>query len=844
MSDSHRFGPFEVQPTQRKLLREGQALPIGSRAFDLLLALIERPDRLVTKSELLDAAWPGLVVEEANVQVQVSALRRLLGASAIATVPGLGYRFAMPTDRPSAASSAHAPPGARPAFTNLPSSLASLIGRERDLCALASDMAQNRLVTVLGPGGIGKTRVAQEAASRQLGAHANGIWWVDLAALGDAEHLCAAIANAAQLTLGDGVGAIEDLLLRSLAPRDCLLVLDNCEHLSAALGPLVTQVLRCSPDVRLLVTSQEVLHVSGERVYRLGPLAVPLPGAALEDARRYSAVQLFEQRAQAIDRRFALDAASVGSAIALLHQLDGQPLAIEMAAARVPLLGVTRIGERLADWSRMFQNRSHGLPVRHQTLLGMLEWSYSLLSLAEQRVLQALSLFAGSFCIDTVQRALQGSGLDDWAVLDALSALVDKSLVQVEQVEPPRYRLLETMRRHAGEQLKRSDHRACTQQQHDAALAALADRVESSFWELPDRLWLARHAPDYDDLQAAFDRACQRQDAAAAGRTGMALMRLDHLRSLNALRWRRAEALHALLPGASLQARACIWTCIASHGLIALDVVTRREASRQAVAAWRQLGDPPRLHFALGFHAAECSREHDFGAADLALAEAQALEDPGWPLRRRHTSAAARAGVCIHRNDAAGYRAASRDELALAEQAGADRAAAWARLKLADAALMAGDFDESIALGRDAVAELAELDQPSNLGLALTNLCTALALSGHTAAAVIAAARALPLMWRNGWGYLVLDSVALLAALGGHMAVAAQLLGHADAWYSDHGDLRQPNEATLARRCAALLEAALGSAGAEAARAAEQRSSDAEVEAKAAAVLATLAHSF
>ena len=157
---------------------------------------------------------------------------------------------------------------------------------------------------------------------------------------------------------------------------------------------------------------------------------------------------------------------------------------------------------------------------------------------------------------------------------------------------------------------------------------------------------------------------------------------------------------------------------------------------------------------------------------------------------------------------------------------------------------MAGDFDESIALGRDAVAELAELDQPSNLGLALTNLCTALALSGQTAAAVAAAARALPLMWRNGWGYLVLDSVAMLAALGGHMAVAAQLLGHADAWYSDHGDLRQPNEATLARRCGALLEAALGAAGAEAARAAEQRSCDAEVEAKAAAVLATLAHSF
>ncbi len=834
MQGSVRFGRFEVQRTQRKLLCDGRVLAVGARAFDLLLALIDRPDRLVTKSELLDFVWPGLVVEEANIQVQVSALRRLLGADAIATVPGFGYRFALAAETPieaPARSGAPAPAEAAVAWHNLPAAVASLIGRDDDVAALAAALATQRLVTVLGPGGIGKTRVAQEVARGQVGLHANGVWWVDLAGLAGADHLVAAVANAANLTLGDGRSDLSEMLARSLAPRRTLLVLDNCERLVDAVGQLSATLLRAAPGVRLLVTSQEVLHVLGELVYRLEPLAVPPPHTPLGEARRFSAVQLLEQRAQAADRHFAVGTANVDSVITLLGRLDGLPLAIEMAAARIPLLGLTSLSERFDEWSRLLRQSGQGVPMRQQTLQSMLEWSHSLLAPQEQSVLRQLAAFAGSFCVDTAQQALAGPGLDEWAVLEALSALVDKSLVQVERSEPPRYRLLETTRRFAGEQLALHHETAPALQRHGQAMASLADQIERAFWSMGDRPWLARHAPDYDDLQAAFDRACQQRDADIAARTGLALMRLDHLRSLNAPRRRRAEALHALLPDASQHAQACIWTCIASHGLIALDVVSRLEASGQAVAAWRRLGDRARLHFALGFHAAECARGGNFDAAERALAEVRALEEPTWPPRQRAWTAAAHAGVAIHRGDAAGYRTACRDELSLAERGGAERTAAWARLKLADAALMAGDLDESIALGRIAVATLSQLDQPSNLGLALTNLCAAWILKGHDAPAREAAAQALPLMWRNGWGYLLLDALALLAVRAGLAVQAATLLGHADAWYARHGDVRQPNEATLAAHCASALAGALSAAEGEHCRAAGAQLDDDAAEA-------------
>lgn len=811
------FGDIEVRPVERELLRAGEPQRVGARAFDLLLALIRRRGHLVTKDELLDTVWPGLVVEEANIQVQVSGLRKLLGARSIATVPGLGYRLAVPlaADAPGAGDEPDAVLEAAPARDhNLPEQNDLLLGRDADVETLRQWIDAHALVTVHGPGGIGKTRVAQAVGLARRGAHANGVWWVDLAAVEDERLLATSIANAARLQIGhSGGGLLLDALVEALAPREALLVLDNCEHLVDAVCAFALAVHRAAPRVRLLVTSQERLKAAGEHVYRLDPLATPGAAMTLAEARRYPAIELLEQRARALDRRFALDERNIDAAIALVRRLDGIPLAIEMAAARVPLLGVHALVERLDAHLKNLRNvERSGVPARQQTLQQTLAWSHALLAPDEQLTLWRLAIFAGSFRMEAAQRVAAAAGLDEWTVLDRLSELIDKSLVQLDRVDPPRYRVLETMRLFALARLAESGEAAEVEQRHGEAMAELAQRIEAGYWQLPDRAWLGRHAADYDDLQLAFDRACARRDARVAALTGNALARLDHLRNVHPLRRRRAEALHALLPHAQGDTPAWIWNCIASHGLIALDVVARLQAAHEAVAAWRRVGDAQNLYFALGFLAAECSRALDHEGADRALAQAVALESPDWPLRRRMWGASAAAGVAIHRGDAAGYRAASRTELALAERAGAERAAAWARLKLADAALMAGEHAEAIALGEHAADELRALDQPSNLGLALTNLCEALLLDGRPGRARAAAREALPLMWHSGWSYLLLDSVAALALERARPADAARVLGQADAWYAAHADQRQPNEARIEQRTRQALDAALGAA--------------------------------
>lgn len=853
MLDSYRFGPFEVRAAQRLLLHDGSAVVVGARAFDVLLALIEQRGALVSKSALLDRVWPGLVVEEANVQVQVSALRKLLGADAIATIPGLGYRFAAALEAAAAQPSmadADADVGAdaelQPTQSTPRLSLATstLVGRADDVRLLAEWVAADRLVTVLGPGGIGKTRLVQEVAQKiaQQGAVGapGGVAWVDLSAIGSAEHLAATMANAARLPLGDVPGSAQDALVGALTERELLLVLDNCEHLVADVGRMAHAILSAAPKVRMLVTSQERLKVPGERVYRLEPLSVPPPGTPIDHLLDFSAAQMLAQRARLSDRRFEITPANGAAVAQLLSHLDGLPLAIEMAAARLPAMGPQALCERLSEWLRLLRGDNHGVPARQHTLRATLDWSHSLLSAPEQMLLRRLAVFAGSFRIDAAQRTAAAGALDAFAVLDGLARLVDKSLVQLDRLEPPRYRLLETTRLYAAEQLTQHAEFEATVARHGQAMAALASEVEDRYWTMGDTPWLTSYAPEYDDLQAAFDRACASAQADVAALTGNALQRLDHLRSINAPRRRRAEALFALLPVADAQARAWIWNCLASHGLIALQVMPRLDAARNAVQAWRDLNDSLRLHFALGFYAAECARAGRFDDADEAIAEAQAIEDPAWPLRRRMWGAAALGGVCIHRGDAAGYQQATRTELALADQAGAERAAAWARLKLADAALMADDLAEAIELGWRAVRELRLLDQPSNLGLALSNLCAALLLNGHRTAAAQAAAEALPLMWRNGWGYLLLDSVALLAAQQGRAADAALLLGFVDSWYAQHDDARQPNELRLASLAADATEAALGAQPFAQARSQGRRLADTQAEVLAQSLLPRL----
>ncbi|MCW5631837.1 MAG: winged helix-turn-helix domain-containing protein [Rubrivivax sp.] len=670
-SRSERYGRFEIRLDERQLLVDGHPAPLGARAFDVLATLAGQRGRVVGKDELLARVWPGLVVEENNIQVQISALRKLLGAQAITTVPGRGYQFTLAPDAPPAERDAAAGRQSGPAAhglaridgaDTLPAADGArfaggeaLLGREADIEALEAALASHRLVTVAGAGGIGKTRLAREVAHRLAPRHADGTAWVDLAALASADALAPAIAAAARVPLG--AGEATPLLARALAHREVLLVLDNAEHLVAALASLLPALLAAAPGLHLVVTSQEPLQLRGELVHRLDALAVPPEGASIAEARRFAALQLLEQRAAAADRRFALDEATVAGAIELVCHLDGLPLAIEMAAARLPLLGLEALNGRLGERLRLLRGAGRDAPPRQQTLRATLDWSHSLLSAAEQVVLRRLAVCAGSITFETA-RQVAGDGtptapLDEWAVIEALSGLVAKSVLQLlpgAADAPPRYRLPETVRLYAGERLHEACETQAAEQRHGQALAAQAEAAAEASWNLPDAQWLGRYHADAADIALAFDRAVRRQDVVVAVNTARVLRLLDGRQGVVSEERRRLEALRDLMPLAEGALRARVLGQFA--GQTAVAGVSRPEAMREAVAIRRREGPPRSLYTALADLARECARAGDHAAADAAIAEAEAAEDPAWPPRVRWKLAEVRKTVAAMRGDA------------------------------------------------------------------------------------------------------------------------------------------------------------------------------------------------
>ena len=343
MTAAYRFGSFELQPDQRRLLVDGRAVALGPRAFDVLLALAERAGQLVTKNELLDLVWPGLVVEENNLQVQISTLRKLLGPQAIATIPGRGYRCALAPDDTSvqAAKSESAPPASSlgsAALPDVPTELPALYGRSEDVAALRDLIRHHALVTVVGPAGIGKTRLAQAVAHELRDAFADGMRLVELAPLADPDLVAATVARALGIAVGDPHTAL-DLTVQALAGQRLLLVLDNCEHLLEAVDRVVAALRKGAPTVHVLVTSQELLRHPDEHVYRLGPLAIACRGH--RSARRARQARSNSSSRACRTRAYAsrLSEANVAAVVDICRRLDGIPLAIELrrgarAAAR------------------------------------------------------------------------------------------------------------------------------------------------------------------------------------------------------------------------------------------------------------------------------------------------------------------------------------------------------------------------------------------------------------------------------------------------------------------------------------------------------------------------------
>ena len=506
----YRFGRFEVQPDERRLLGAGQPLAIGPRAFDVLVVLAERAGQLVTKDELLARVWPRSVVEENNLQAQVSALRRILGPATIETVPGYGYRLTAKVEAAIPASSSTSPRQ----MHNLPHPLTSFVGRENDLAQYAQILRNARLLTLTGIGGSGKTRLAIKLAEAELLSFPDGVWFVDLAAVAEPERVALTVATALGVREQPDKPIVETLILR-FADRQLLLILDNCEHLLAACARFVEQLLLSAPNVRILVTSREELGVPGERIVRVRSLAFPPQGPHDVHALiAFEAVRLFVDRVKQVAAEFTLTTANSTAVAEICRRLDGIPLALELAAARAKLLSVDQICARLDDRFRLLKGSAMS---RHQTLLGVLAWSYEHLAPDEQVWLQRLSVFSGGWTLDAAT-AIAGQDCEELESLQRLERLVDMSLVVVTPSSPvgPRYSMLETVLQYAHDRLNESRESDVVRERHlryflaitrQADRDAFTRRVNQSYrrldYELSNLLaahaWCAR-SPEGEDL--------------------------------------------------------------------------------------------------------------------------------------------------------------------------------------------------------------------------------------------------------------------------------------------------------------------------------------------------------
>ena len=503
-----RFGPFVVWEAQRRIERAGEPVRLGPRALALLLQLIKRPGEVLSKEELLATVWAGLVVEEASVRVHMSTLRKALGAPGdgdgcrewISNIPLRGYRFNGQVHR----EPLHAEAGqAAPPFARLPVRLTRLIGRDAEVDRIRAALGSARLLTLVGTGGIGKTSVAIRAAECLEQQGSSQVAFVDLSPLDAGEHVLSTLARALSVTtdMGEPLQAI----VRCLASRDALLLIDNCEHVIDTIAPLVAGLLAALPRLRILATSREALRVQGEQVLRLAPLAVPEAEApSFAEAMRAPAVELLAERAAAAGSR--VFAESDGALLArIVRQIDGIPLAIELVAAR---LGVQSIGDlalRLNDHMRLYSLDKRAVPTRHTTLAATLAWSATLLSPEELKLFRRLSVFRGRFDVESALSVTRGD-MDADPAFDALISLANKSLVSFDSndaIAP--YRLLITTRSYAAALLAASDERHTLLRHHAQFMLERMQEAAAQLQQLDEQAWLDRHAYRLDDVRLAIE---------------------------------------------------------------------------------------------------------------------------------------------------------------------------------------------------------------------------------------------------------------------------------------------------------------------------------------------------
>jgi predicted ATPase len=765
---------------------------------------------LLPRDELLTALWPDVVVTDGSLARCVSALRAELGSGAhglIKTVNRRGYIFATPV-------TLHEPAGIAACSSPQPlPSLAAqpLCGRTNELAELAALMESESLVSIAGPGGIGKTRLALAIALRQRDRSSDGVYLVELALVRDPSLVTAALARAlgypAQRTDCDSTS-----IAMTMGQRAPLIVLDNCEHVLDAVRSLVATLQRHAPRVRILATSQEPLRVRTERVLHLSSLAVPQScDLSASEALAYGSIELFCLRARAACPDSRLDEHQVGAVVDICRQLDGSPLAIELAAARLHLLGVDGLRTKLARRLDVLTSGFADALPKHRTLRAALEWSHALLNPSEQQAFDRLGVFVGSFSLDAALQVLGGGAQHDLATLGLMDSLVCKSLVVVERGARTRYRLHESNRLFALEQLSASGGLETARRRHALATQAVIEAIDRHVWVSTGPSLQAEFEPELGNLRVALSWAlgASGDSIIAIGLATAALWLWDSLglaaegiAYLVSLRTRLSDETPRKLQAAYWRA-----LILQHHGIG--PAPHWLEAARKAVDLTRETADASVLYEALVRAVIILSRAGITETAERYLIEAQTLEELGWPTRKRATGRFARAEYLEAADRLEEARQAQEERLAMLLQDGQHGLCLHAQSQLVMLSLATGDSKGAVERGRRALQEPRAGWLPFRSRLLQLAVAEALLVEGQLRDATELVDACIPLLRLSDAAWQALDLLALVWAERGDAPRAARLLASADKHHRLFGFERKPHRARNRARLFGRLAVAL-----------------------------------
>jgi predicted ATPase/class 3 adenylate cyclase len=697
-------------------------------------------------------------------------------------VPGLRHEFP-------ALTSIDAHPG------NLPRQLTAFVGRESERAEIAALVTQERLVSLAGPGGIGKTRLALQVAQDVLEGFEHGVWLIELASISGSGLVGAGAAAALGLKPATQQSAAETLLAY-LKAKDILLVFDNCEHVVADAANLVDEILRECPRARVMATTRERLGIAGERVYRTPSLSAPAVESSTtltaNDAMHYGAIALFVELATAARGGFALDDETAPVVAEICRRLDGIALAIELAAARVKVLTIKQLADRLGDRLHVLTGgRRTALP-RQQTLRAMIGWSYELLSELERTLFRRLAIFSGGFTLDLMTSACCDATISEFEGLDLLTSLVDKSLVQVKaDGEDTRYSLLESMREYAREKLEHMGEYEATARAHAVAYAGFAERLEAERDTTRDADWIARAKPELDNVRSALQWATNGGDAVVGQRLAGALVSTwSRFAPAEGRHWIQT-ALQSVSSATPVRILAQLELGQARLSMLLQLYEDALAAATRAIDILAPLDDPLELAKAelLAGTALELLSRLQQGEPLIhsALARFRSIG------ARRYVGAALQylAVVYMNRDDIEAARPLLGEALAIFRDTGAERQAAHIAFSLAEIEFQSGELQPALELVSDALATNRALDDRSSILFNLCNLCAYLIALGRLEEAQSRAREALAMAMQEQIETAILLALQHLATLAALRVAgesdrparkgAARLLGYVDA---------------------------------------------------------------